>query len=392
VFQPPRDRDAFAAIRATFTRLTERWSGGSRWPPDHVLELERGEDIDVVGQLVSAEFLGHAGNTIARTDQAPRNQPDSEVPRRHPKRLANYCDHRLQNPGNRSSAFGFPHDARPSVAEQLNPFPNRLPRYCAVGAGPNRPIGCECGPRPRSAISSSSLAISPSRTVSPIRPGRRGRPYLAGATTRRRLPFVHSDTSSGARDNRTLPQLPAEIRGQDHFARFSPATQSKPRPVAECLFVHVTRLLGTAGVKRLTVEDRTRLTRRPRLSRPRIVISAHPHCAPLSPGNRIDSSNLRPRSPSSESQVGNALSVGNDRADRPLRSCPRPSRCPWPSLASSPRGETIAGLLRVLDTTGWLALHGGPDTGKTQLAVQLAGTAGGASRLGAFPPGSIDGG
>lgn len=55
VFQPPRDRDAWATIRGYLYQIDctiDRWL---HLGTQQCLELVRGEDIDFVGQLLSAE-------------------------------------------------------------------------------------------------------------------------------------------------------------------------------------------------------------------------------------------------------------------------------------------------------------------------------------------------
>src|SRR5262249_9751326 len=64
------------------------------------------------------------------------------------------------------------------------------------------------------------------------------------------------------------------------------------------------------------------------------------------------------------------------RADRAHRPGSRPL-APRARHPPQPARQTAEGLCRVLASSGWLALHGGPDAGKSQLALQLAAAHGG---------------
>src|SRR5437764_520503 len=95
-FQPPRDRDAYAAIRGyvyQIDRTLKRWldlvSG-------QVLELERGEDIDLVGRAMTS---GQPEQESRLLEQVKHR--DANITLRSAEAaeaLVNFRDHRDANP------------------------------------------------------------------------------------------------------------------------------------------------------------------------------------------------------------------------------------------------------------------------------------------------------
>ncbi len=124
MFQPPRNRDASASIRGyvfQVDRTVERWL---RLDANQVLELERGEDIDLVSRMIAA---GNAAGAETRLLEQIKHRETTLTLRTAAaiEALANFHDHRRHNPHEdlrfcflTNAAFG---------CEQLNPFPNRIP-------------------------------------------------------------------------------------------------------------------------------------------------------------------------------------------------------------------------------------------------------------------------
>src|SRR5215213_5891391 len=72
-FQPPRDRDAFSTIRGFVYQVDLtilRWL--SLQEGQH-LELERGEDIDLVGQALAANDSAEAWRVLEQVKHRERN-------------------------------------------------------------------------------------------------------------------------------------------------------------------------------------------------------------------------------------------------------------------------------------------------------------------------------
>jgi hypothetical protein len=137
VFQPSRDRDASASIRGyvyQIDRTIDRWLG---LIAEQTLELERGEDIDLVGRLV----LDDGTTTEARLLEQIKHR-ESSITLRTPaalEALANFYDHRLHNP-QVDLRFCFLTNAVIGCA-RLNPFPNRIPGITLWEQVRNRQLG-----------------------------------------------------------------------------------------------------------------------------------------------------------------------------------------------------------------------------------------------------------
>ena len=124
VFTPPRDRDAWAVIRGyvyQIDRTIYRWLD---LPPDQVLELERGEDVDLVGRLLTVDESTAIESRLLEqiklreTNVTLRTAAALES-------LANFHEHRLANPAI-DLRFCYLTNAK-AGCEQFNPFPDRIP-------------------------------------------------------------------------------------------------------------------------------------------------------------------------------------------------------------------------------------------------------------------------
>jgi hypothetical protein len=363
MFLPPRNRDASASIRGyvyQIDRTVERWL---HLGTNQVLELERGEDIDLVSQMIAAgntpgseerllEQIKHRENSLTlRTDAAI-------------EALANFHDHRLHNPCE-DLRFCFLTNAAVGC-EQLNPFPNRVPGITLWEQIRNAQLG----------VNDLSAAISQVRQflVNLAKPDSlpdavwsAWKGFLGAVPTQEFRVFIERfEWSTGQPD---AVEMPIAIRGtilSRGFARDG----VEPEAIADRLFVHVMRLLSTTGVKRLTAEERSRVLAAPTLPASdrnvlvqlRVIVAEHT--------DRLDQ--LEVEVSALGGQVETLFLAGTTQ--RVGLAVPAPdltSPAPVPRL--SPRRETVAELRRVLESTHWLALHGGPDTGKTQLAIQVAG-------------------
>ena len=258
VFQPLRDRDAYASIRGyvyQIDRTVDRWLG---LVAGQVLELERGEDIDLVGRLISA------GGAVEAEDRLLEQikHREAAVTLRTPaalEALANFHDHRINNPGI-ELCFCFLTNATVGY-EQFSPFPERVPGITLWEQVRTRQFAEVTAV---AAVGHLRRFLGHSLRPDGLAPAvwTNWKEYLATATPEEFREFVERfEWSTGQPD---AQQLPLALRTRIHSFGFA-RDEFEAEAVADRLFVHVARLLSTAGVKRLTVEDRVRLLAAPTL-------------------------------------------------------------------------------------------------------------------------------
>ena len=122
-FQLVRDRDAWATIRGYVYQVDVTIDHWLDLQPGQVLELEQGEDIDVVSEAIQA--TDH--DTRQRLLEQVKHR-ESSLTLRSPEAIAalvNFFEHRLANPGE-TLRFRFVTNAS-SGHERHSPLPNRLP-------------------------------------------------------------------------------------------------------------------------------------------------------------------------------------------------------------------------------------------------------------------------
>ncbi len=363
MFQPPRNRDASASIRGyvfQVDRTVERWL---RLDANQVLELERGEDIDLVSRMIAA---GNAAGAETRLLEQIKHRETTLTLRTAAaiEALANFHDHRRHNPHEdlrfcflTNAAFG---------CEQLNPFPNRIPGIAFWEQIRTAQLGENDLPVALGQIRQFLGHLTkPDPLPDAVWTTWKG--FLTGASPDEFGAFVDRfEWSTGQPD---AAQLPAVLRVAIislGFARDGVEAEA----VADRLFVHVMRLLSTAGVKRLTVEERSRALAAPTLPASDRDILVQLRGIVAEHADRLDQ--LEAEVSVLGDQVETLVLAGTTQRVGLIVPAPDLS-LPVPAPRLSPRCETVADLRRVFGSVHWLALHGGPDTGKTQLAVQIAG-------------------
>ncbi len=366
VFQPPRDRDAYASIRGyvyQIDRTVDRWLDLAT---GQVLELERGEDIDLVGRMIAGD-----GACLENRLLEQIKHRETRVTLRAAAALeaiANFHDHRLNNPGV-ELRFCFLTNAIVGC-EQLNPFPDGVPGITLWEQV-----------RTHQLRDSESLATvehlrrflanlpRPDGFAEAVWVGWQG--YLATVGLEEFKEFIERfEWSTGQPDaERLLVALRARVIALG-FAR----DESEADALADRLFVFVTRLLTRAGPKRLTVEERARLLTAPTLLEADRALLAHLRFIVAEHSDQLD------RLQSDVSALGNRVETLflSRAAERVELTFPVPDLSrPRPVARLAFRQQTAKRLCRVLASSGWLALHGGPDIGKSQLALQIVDAHGG---------------
>ena len=363
MFQPPRDRDAYPSIRGyvfQIDRTIDRWLCLGT---NESLELERGEDIDLVGRLLSSD-----GTT--RTESRLLEQikhRETAITLRTPaalEALANFHDHRLNN-SDADLRFSYLTNAVVGC-EQLNPFPDRIPGVTLWEQVRTHQLD----------DSETSAAVGRLQQFLLNLPKPDGlaesvwtawRTYLTTASVEDFRWFIDRfEWSTGQPD---AEQLPIDLRGRVISLGFA-QDEIEAQAVCDRLFVHVARLLGKAGIKRLTVEGRSHLLAQPTLpasdrgalGQLRALVAGHT--------DRLD------QLEADVSALGTrveTLFFGRTSADRIELTVPAPDlSLPQAVAHLSPRPQVVEDLCRLLGTHGWISIHGGPDVGKSQLAIQVA--------------------
>lgn len=366
MFQPSRNRDASAAIRGyvfQVDRTVLRWL---LLRADQILELERGEDIDIVGHFVATG--GAVGREtrlleqIKRREQSITLRTDAAL-----EALANFHDHRLNNPGE-DLRFCFLTNAAVGC-EQLNPFPNRTPGITLWEQIRTEQLGEQ----------ESQLLVEQLRQFLFMlaKPD-----SLPDAVWTAWVEFLRSSPAEQFRNyidrfewsmgQTDAAEMPSTLRSTLLSHGFA-TDGAEAEAVSERLFVHIMRLLSTTGIKRLTVGDRDRVLAAPTLPASDRTILAELRHVVTGHGDRLDQ--LEAEVEALGGQVETLFFAGTK--ERVGLVVPTPDlSLPSPASRLCSRHETTAALCRWLGAARWLALHGGPDTGKTQLALQIASTLG----------------
>lgn len=359
LFQP-RDRDAYPAIRGYVYQIdltVGRWlalRGGQ------VLELERGEDIDRVGQLISAP----PGEAIETRLLEQVKHRDLSVTLRTPAALeavANFHDHRAKNP-DIDLWFCFVTNAAVG-RERLSSFPGNaagITLWEQVRTGQLvGPDAVEAAERLRAFLAAQSRPDGLDDGVWTAWTA-----YLAAATAVEFGGFVARFEWSTSQP--AAAQLPTVLRSAVRAHGIADTTTADA--VIDRLFVHVARLLSTPGMKRLAPADLGRLLAAPTLPDADRDRLAHLRAAVAAHGDRLDQ--LETHISALGSRVEAMFLSGGERVQLAI---PVPDLTPQlPAARLSPRTQTVTELAGAVERFGWSALHGGPDVGKSQLAVQLA--------------------
>ena len=363
MFQPPRDRDAYASIRGYVYQIDKTVDQWLALCTGQVLELERGEDIDLVGQLISAD--GNTATERRLLEQVKHREGGITLRTAAAlEALANFHDHRVHDTRT-DLRFRFLTNAV-VASEQFNPFPNRVPGITLwelVRTGQLDEVGLQAAAEHLCRFLANSLP--PDGLNEAV--WATWKSYIKNVKPEAFREFI--DRLEWSTSQPDAMQLPVVVCSRILSLRFA-AVEAEAQAIADRLFVYVARLLGTAGIKRLTVEDRDRVMVAPALpaadrellAQLRSVISKH--------ANRLD------QLEADVSALGERvqtifLSVAS--TERVELSLPAPNlSLPLPVMRLSSRRQTAEFLGGLLGTSGWLALRGGPDTGKSQLAIQVA--------------------
>lgn len=363
MFHPPRDRDAYPAIRGYVYQIdctVKRWL---TLQPGQLLELERGEDIDLVGRMVSA------GETTEIEDRllGQIKHREATITLRTPaglEALANFYDHRINNVG-AELRFCFVTNAV-AGCERRNPFPDRIPGITLWEQVRTRQLTeTETASAVKHLRQFLERSLRPDGFAESV--WAQWREFLATATPEVFKEFIEQfEWSIGQPDAR---QLTIALRHEILALGFARG-DAEASAVADRLFVFVARMLGTAGLKRLTVEERTHQLAAPTLPEEERNQLAQLRTAVAEHSYRID------KLEAGLTSLGNQVEkhfLANTAAGRVELSVPAfDFSLPPPVSRLCPRRQTVDSLCRDVSSSSWLAIHGGPNVGKSQLALQVA--------------------
>ncbi len=362
MFNPPRNRDAHAAIRGyvyQIDRTIERWL---QLEDNQSLELERGEDIDLIGQAAFSER--NEEFDVRLLEQVKRRNSNLTLRSESANEsLANFYDHRSNN-SSTDLKFCFSTNARHG-REQLAPFPTgtsgialwegirlkQLPLDSVSTSLAQIKLFLSRLPRPTS--------LTPSHWTNWIT-------YVSTVSIEDFRGFVERfEWSLGHEvDERLSDHIRKRIIDSDWCGNESEASKLHDK-----LFVHVSRLLCEPGIKRLTTEGRSKLIAQPvltsvdreLLNRLRTDVES----------NTFRISNLELGVLSLGDKVENLIFDKSFDNSISLVRSPPDLTVPLSVSRSCNRTKQAQILSALLTKHEWVAMYGGPDTGKTQLLIQL---------------------
>lgn len=365
-FNPPRDRDAWASIRGFVYQvdLTIR-----RWldlAPEKVLELERGEDID----LVSSSILAEGEESSRLLEQVKhREQPVTLLSEPAVFAIACAIEHREANP-QLTLRFRFTTNARVGK-ERFSQHPQP-----GIEAWEDIRSGATGADNLPAAVAAIRSILKAARKPSSLNP-EAWAAYSAAmehGSDAELLDFIRV-FEWGTRTEDATNLRPALTQLLVSSGRARDLIQA--RALYERLFLHVFKTISRDGIKRLTTPDLNALLALPTLSESDRSLLESVVFRLLDVENRLDQGDR-------ERCQQDALI---ERLDGQVQALAREQRVlasieyaaedldlelppPCPNLA---RRESDVALIReLLMGHTWTAIHGGTCTGKTQLAALVA--------------------
>lgn len=381
-FQLVRDRDAWATIRGYVYQVDvtiDRWLN---LQPGQVLELERGEDIDVVSDAIQA--IDH--NTRQRLLEQIKHRA-SPLTLRSPEAtaaLVNFFEHRTANPGE-SLHFRFVTNADYGH-EQNSPLPNRLPAIEAwerlrLEQG-DKAMRCELLKGVRAFLATLSKEQKPHDIREDI--WNRFRTFVREAKDEDFTTFIRSfEWGMGSADANSLRQLLQQRLLAERYARDADHAYT----IYVQLFFTVFERLTHSGLKRLSVQDREQLLVKPSFdARAQVLLATiHDLLDTLEGRVRVVEERISTVEVVQELQTGQISTLQNQLEQmiytQDIETTITYGERYVPSIDIPPlvdhlshREETVGALQRQMRVHTWIALHGQFSCGKTQLAVLLVET------------------
>jgi hypothetical protein len=259
VFTSPRNRDAYAVIRGFVYQVDltiDRWIG---LQANEVLELERGEDIDVVVQSLTSSQETQVQERLLELVKHLQNPITLHTPATI-SAIANFVEHRQANP-QLNLRFRFATTAQ--IGRERS---TRLPKKTAgIRACEQVRVGTADTTHDSkiAEILRTMLQHAVQPPDLPIPTWNGFQAFLTGASPQQWLDFVkHFEWSTGQPVELEMGPRIEELLRQLNFA------SNEPEAVAQYqrLFLHVFKLLSIPGVKPLSLDDRNTQLSLPTLS------------------------------------------------------------------------------------------------------------------------------
>jgi DNA replication protein DnaC len=363
-FTAQLDREASDTIRGYVYQVLltiKRWLD---LQPGEVLELERGEDIDLVSPLLSGEDR--------RLLEQVKNYQSPVTLRSAVSSIAYFIEHRQNNP---TQNLRFLYTTTAPVGKE-RPLPSMLKKNPAIFVWEQLRQGSLKGISQNDALQGIRIILS--NVVQPKK--------LSDKTWEVFLSFVKN-----ARDDQLLDlvysfewntkrpgveSVSSELQ-KLLIERQYPTDRLQAQQQYANLFVYVFKLLSQSGVKKLSVEERTRqlsiqtLSERDRELLNNVVIRV---CALESRVGSLEQSFLQiPQAIASQVNEQLQRLIQQQGVDYALNLNPTSLDLSVPLLVEhlSCREETVNALISIFNSHTWTAIHGIAGSGKTHLAVLI---------------------
>jgi len=363
-FTPQPDREASDTIRGYVYQVLltiKRWLD---LQPGEVLELECGEDIDLVSPLLSGEER--------RLLEQVKNYQSPVTLRSAVSSIAYFIEHRQNNP---TQNLRFLYTTTAPVGKE-RPLPSMLKKNEAIFVWEQLRQGSLKGISQNDALQGIRIILSD--VVQPKK--------LSGKTWEVFLSFVKN-----ARDDQLLDLIYSfewntKTPGVESVSyelqkllieRQYPTDRLQAQQQYANLFVYVFKLLSQSGVKKLTVEERTRqlsiqtLSERDRELLNNVVIRV---CALESRVGSLEQSFLQiPQTIDSQVNAQFQSWILEQDSNFAVNYNREPPDLRVPSTVKylSRREETVNALVEIINSHTWTAIYGIVGSGKKQLAILL---------------------
>lgn len=370
-FLPLPNRDAWATIRGYVYQVEHSILRWFELQPGEELELERGEDIDLVlpGLAESQEELHRRLEQVKHRDKGLTLRSTEAM-----EALANYYSYRANHP---QTLLFFRFTTNAQIGrEQLSPMPNRMP---ALSAWEQLRAGALDQRQQEAMMAGIRQIVTTAKKPQGVgeenwKPVQAVQVFFKTASDLDLLDFIQGfewSTNTG-----TAPDLGPRIRVHLHSAGYA-KDEVAAQTLYERLFLYVFKVLTNRGIKRLTREALLTQLAPPALSADDVALL---HAL----GVRLRE--LEQRMARVEGVVAEQGSVLTE-IQATLNHLVRPEGVlatlqysyskpvlDVPPLVDqrSERTETVQHLLEACQTQVWVALTGSTGCGKTQLAILLA--------------------
>ena len=364
-FVVTRERDAYFVIRGFRYQIDLTILRWLDLCPGQVLELERGEDIDIIAGACARD----PQEEFERELEQVKHSNDSLTLRSAGARaaLANAAAHLRTNPDLRL-AFRFCTNARIGL-ERPSPFGDRSPAIAVWEAIRNGEVE----------IGDAQLRLPGIRSL--LRST--GKPEGVDADTWSQLQAVVDGPDEVLLDvigrfewsaGQPAPEALADKVRAELLGRAETSPSISVDDLRGRLFLYVLTLLSRPGLKRLTCEELEEQLLAPPLSAADAVQLERLATRVFRFEERLDSAErLLQQHGVAIAGLGRAVFSNTDQTDRPGTVALAPAQ---PDLATPPkvthlcrRGSAVEALMGQFHSAGWVSLRGSVGSGKTQLAI-----------------------